>query len=193
VSTKARRSLDLNGFFEQLENESDRAAAVLGVASLDYFLEQMLRKRLHEQTKSTMYDFNGPLGDLSGKIEIAFAIGLIDAEARDALHILRAIRNDFAHDPDHRLSFHSPSVSDRLRSLPTARLMDQTMEKLLEAARGGLLQAQAEAVRSSNAEPRVRFQLAVAVLAGVVAEAAGGPRFTSASASSLSRNLGELL
>jgi hypothetical protein len=57
-----------------------------------------------------------PLGTFSAKIDAAFQLGLISKPLARDLHLVRRIRNDFAHDPG-ELTFETPAVSDRVRAL----------------------------------------------------------------------------
>lgn len=46
---------------------------------------------------SNLFAFNSPLGTFSGKINIAYSLGLIDKDIATAIHFTRELRNDCAH------------------------------------------------------------------------------------------------
>jgi hypothetical protein len=87
-------------FSEHFGKESDRAAVILAAAMLEHALEVLLKSRLVPSPTQGDSLFEGayaPLASFSAKIDVAFRIGLIaPAFARD-LHLIRKIRNDFAH------------------------------------------------------------------------------------------------
>jgi DNA-binding MltR family transcriptional regulator len=156
-------------FFASLSRESDRAAAILGLALLDYLLEQVFRRRLHSHTSEDVFAFRGALGDFASRTEMAFALGWLDQDTRDDLSLLRRLRNDFAHDMDHALAFSSSSCRDRLSALRLSRHVLGRVAKV-----GASLQldpagehALAE-VQSKLRAPRGQFELAITVLAGTI-------------------------
>lgn len=151
-------------FFEALRGESDRAAAVLGPAYVDAALERLFRARLVEGASADLFKYGGPLGDFSGRIEMAYALGWIPGSLRDDLHIMRKIRNDFAHAPDHNLSFQAQSIQQRTLNL-TVNKQFTDMAEFVTASRQD--RAQAESMRSAMVDglvgtPRRRFEIAVA-------------------------------
>jgi DNA-binding MltR family transcriptional regulator len=48
-------------------------------------------------TASTLFEGYGPLATFNAKIDIGFALGIYGTVTRSDLHIVRKIRNDFAH------------------------------------------------------------------------------------------------
>jgi len=58
----------------------------------------------------------GPLANFSSKIDMAFRLGLISGKFTRDLHIVRKIRNYFAHDI-YGCSFENGSVMSRIREL----------------------------------------------------------------------------
>ncbi len=108
----------------KFQRESDRACAVLAVATLDTLLENLLRRSMIADVPKELFQGNGPLQPFSAKIDAAYSYGLIAAEERSDFHILRKIRNDFAHDVDHELSFLTPKVADRVQALKLPRMFE---------------------------------------------------------------------
>lgn len=123
---------DFMAVIDSLRHEqSDRAAAVLGVATLDTLLERLLRAWVLPGSPERIFESSGPLATLASKIDIACSFGMIASEDRRELHLLRKIRNDFAHAVDHTLTFDSPAVADRiveLRAPAVFQKLDPTTE-----------------------------------------------------------------
>jgi len=108
----------LASFVEQLVNEGDRATVILVVAKLDLILSQILQKHLVSipGSKDELLDNDGPLSTFSAKIHIAYRLGLIDNLFARSLHLIRKIRNNFAHEVE-GCSLNSGSHRDRVREL----------------------------------------------------------------------------
>ena len=86
---------------EVLRRESDRAVAVLGPAYADALLEDLLRAFLVAgKSADALLDVDRPLGSFSSRIDLAHALGLIRDDTRHDLHLMRRVRNDFAHGVD---------------------------------------------------------------------------------------------
>ena len=106
-------------FYEEFVTDSDRAAVVLGAAKIDSILACIVTARLVRpvDTKSDeLLSTNGPLGTMSAKIDMVFRLGLISKDFRRALHLIRKIRNTFAHDLE-GCSFETPSVKNQTEEL----------------------------------------------------------------------------
>ena len=96
----------------QFNENSDRAAIILGVAKLDYLLYQLLDFYLISNYTSDepLLEGDRPLSTFSSRINLSYRLGLIDADFAKALQLIRKIRNEFAHgvndsklsDPPHR-------------------------------------------------------------------------------------------
>lgn len=105
-------------FIEDFAKESDRAAVIVGAARIDEALCQMLVAFLLPSTSSSdeLLDNDRPLGTFSSRIHLCYRLGLIDADLARALHLIRKIRNGFAHDSG-TSSLDSGSHADRIREL----------------------------------------------------------------------------
>lgn len=92
---------DFIHFRHELTKESDRGCALLAASHLDYLLEMALRKKMlgSENHLDTLFNFNGALGTFSGRIGIAYSIGVITEYEHNDLNIIRKIRNEFGHKP----------------------------------------------------------------------------------------------
>lgn len=87
-------------FYAELDGESDRAAAILAAANFeDKLCETIIEKfvKLNRENRKKLFKGYGPLSTFAAKIDIAFALGLYDQETQRGLHIIRKIRNIFAH------------------------------------------------------------------------------------------------
>jgi hypothetical protein len=107
-------------FFEkEVRAESPRAMAILSVAVLEEALTCLVRGALLPCPTSVDPLFDGgyvPLGTFSAKIDFAGRMGLISAGVSQSLHLIRKIRNDFAHDIS-GCSFDRAEVRNRVREL----------------------------------------------------------------------------
>jgi DNA-binding MltR family transcriptional regulator len=101
--------------------ESDRGAVVLAASYLDSLLEELLRAAMVEDSRfETVLGGFGPLSGFSARIEVAYAFGLLPADLRQDLDLIRRIRNDFAHQVT-LASFTLPGVRDRCAELSSTR------------------------------------------------------------------------
>ncbi len=100
-------------FHASLDFETDRGCCLMAAAYLEYQIENILKKKLVDKPSmhERLFDFNGPLGTFSSKIEMSYAIGLIGPKVKQDLLLLKKIRNEFAH---HRklLSFSDKPICD---------------------------------------------------------------------------------
>lgn len=105
-------------FVDEFKNESDRAAVVLGAAKLDLVLYQIIQAYLIPSATGNdeLLDGDSPLGTFNAKINFAYRIGLIDLNYARSLHLVRKIRNSFAHEVS-GCSLTSGAHSDRVREL----------------------------------------------------------------------------
>jgi DNA-binding MltR family transcriptional regulator len=103
----------------ELEKESDRGCALVAAAYLENEIAALLSQSFVEMNKSMrkeLFDFNGPIGTFSAKIKLAYAMGLISAEVRNALDRIRGIRNKFAH-LQHPLNFEDAAIAQQIDAL----------------------------------------------------------------------------
>jgi DNA-binding MltR family transcriptional regulator len=85
---------------KEFAKESDRACVIVAGAMLDELLRSLLLAYLVPTTTSDdpLFDtVNAPLATFSARIEIAFRCGIISQRFARDLHLVRKIRNDFAH------------------------------------------------------------------------------------------------
>lgn len=122
----ARKLADLSSdeklmpYVAELAGQSDRACGIVAAAMLETLLEQILRKHFVPAKGDDLFVTYGPLSTFSAKVNICAALGLIsDSEHRD-LHLVRRIRNDFAHDL-HKWSFDKDPVRSHVNQLSVSR------------------------------------------------------------------------
>lgn len=155
---------DLNSFSGPFRAESDRACAVLGAASLDSRLQSLFERRLRS-FRDEILTGGGPVATLSARIRIARALAWISEDVHFDLNQVRVIRNDFAHNADHQLSFADSSIADRCRALRVAQTLIDSHE---HTATVGHKNFSSEVIRAMGAlfqPPRQRFEVTVEMLA----------------------------
>lgn len=87
-------------FHAEFANESDRASVILATVMLDEALDALLRARLVENPSGDdpLFDVpNAPFQSFSTKIDLGFRLGLYNRAIARGLHLIRRIRNRFAH------------------------------------------------------------------------------------------------
>lgn len=114
---------DIGRFFsdciEQLDKESERGVVIVSAALLNETLEQLIKDNLAPSAEKDDELFVGayaPLDSFSTKIDLAYRLGLVGLSTRSSLHLIRKLRNDFAHSAL-QISFESNSVQSRIREL----------------------------------------------------------------------------
>ncbi len=106
---------DWNGFLEEFQGESDRAAAILGAAFLDEHLRFLLEAFLVDDPESNIL-LDSALRGISVRARAAFSLGFLNPlEYRDIVRIIN-IRNRFAHRL-HGLSFKDSEIAAQCDAL----------------------------------------------------------------------------
>jgi DNA-binding MltR family transcriptional regulator len=115
---------DQNAAFEELIHlsESDRIVAILGGAMLDDALRRTLEQRFRPQDGNTdmndkLFRVNGPLGNLSPKIDLAYQLWMLDKPTRNAMYGISEIRNLFAHNMSMSFSLDNEKMRTALSKL----------------------------------------------------------------------------
>ena len=90
-----------NKILKEFFAESDRSAAVLMGAELDAQMERILTYFFLPPLKKSypLLQSDGPVGSFASRIEMIYRIGLMPEEWHHDLHLVRKIRNEFAHGP----------------------------------------------------------------------------------------------
>jgi hypothetical protein len=116
---------DLEALERELYGANDRASAVMLGAFAETALERLLRTKLRPDLNSDerrpLFDSQGPLGNFSSKIAMAYAMGTIGPITRDDLDLVRLLRNGFAHTRKN-LTFDMPVVTAVCARLKTPDL-----------------------------------------------------------------------
>ena len=107
-------------FRASLIQESDRGSVLMAAAFIEDKLEDLLEAYFvkNEKVCRQLLKGNGALATFSSKIDLTFLLGLIPENIFNDLHLLRKIRNEFAHTAS-KISFKTPSIKDRTRALST--------------------------------------------------------------------------
>lgn len=86
-------------FMTTFVDQPDHVAVILATSKMDEQLKHIIRLRLIPCStgKDELLDSGQGLGTFSNRIDLSFRLGLIDSSLAGSLHILRKIRNDFAH------------------------------------------------------------------------------------------------
>ena len=111
---------------DEIERQTDRGAALVATAYLDERLRDALRamctddvqsvKDGSDTVESRLFDGTGPFATLSAKINAAFALGFVGPISLRELHLIRKIRNHFAHSSSPG-GFDASPVADWCREL----------------------------------------------------------------------------
>ncbi|MDX2501140.1 MAG: MltR family transcriptional regulator [Deltaproteobacteria bacterium] len=89
---------DILKFNHEFRLESDRDCGSMAAAYLDEALKDMLASYMVNDKRliKDLFNGQGALATFSSRINIAFALGKLSKEAKNDLHIIRKIRNEFA-------------------------------------------------------------------------------------------------
>jgi hypothetical protein len=150
---------ELRPFFDTFRAESDRACGVLSGVLLDSLLESLLRKVMLPSIPNDIFKAQDILGSFSSKIDLAYYLGHISKGAFTELHLIRKIRNDFAHAINHSLTFSTSPVSDRVQHLQLPKLLLDCMHLMDKP----LSESDLKAIRE---QPRKRFEISVGMVTG---------------------------
>ena len=92
---------DIKKTISELVSQGDRTCAVVCGSLLDYALYRCLLRSFTpmaiDDVNALFHNPTAPLGSMASRIIIAFSMGLIDANDKEQLNIIKNIRNAFAH------------------------------------------------------------------------------------------------
>lgn len=118
LETLKRQGMDLEAIIKQTQ-----AGSVLIMAQqLDNLLQHVLTEAMQPFDKKdwqSLFSGTGALSVFSSKIRIAYGFGFLSKEGYDDAHLVRRIRNRFAHAEEH-ISFESDEIRGLVRNLSTA-------------------------------------------------------------------------
>jgi hypothetical protein len=129
---------EFNRFTNEFKSESDRAAVILGASQLDILLYQLLEAFLLPNASSSdeLLEGDSPLATFSARINVCFRLGLINSEFARALHLIRKIRNSFAHEVS-GVTLNTGSHRDRIKELVSPVVNNWAFENILERSFDG--------------------------------------------------------
>lgn len=86
-------------FLVTLGTESERSTVVLGAERVHMAVEALLKAFLLPSSNKSdnLFSSDGALATFSRKSEMAYRLGLLDADFKRALELVRRLRNNFAH------------------------------------------------------------------------------------------------
>ena len=129
---------------KEFARESDRAAVILVASIFDNSLTELLRNYLVANPTSDDEIFDGanaPLSTFNAKINMSFRLGLVSSNLSRDLHLIRRIRNEFAHDI-HHCSFEDSRIRSRVMELYKSTnqdLKDNFRDEYPEGPRGDFI------------------------------------------------------
>jgi DNA-binding MltR family transcriptional regulator len=104
---------------QEFSGSSDRSCVIVAASMVDYLLGECLKAFLvpNDTTQDPLFDGpTAPIGTFSSRIDLAYRLGLIGPQFARDLHLIRRMRNDFAHAIEAR-TFEEPSFADRVLQL----------------------------------------------------------------------------
>ncbi len=111
---------DLTAFYDELEGESARAAAILAVAQIDHELTEIIKRYfpadVDKKVWIQLFGPGAPNGNLKNKCLMAEALGAFGPQTRKTIEKMGEIRNKFAHETDVRMFTH-PKVLSKCKAL----------------------------------------------------------------------------
>lgn len=87
-------------FLVEMKEENDRAIVIVGAANVDDLLKSLIEHSLLpplNKKQDELLSDNSPISSFSSRINLCYRLGLIDKQLCQLLHILKKLRNDFAH------------------------------------------------------------------------------------------------
>jgi hypothetical protein len=85
---------------DAIDRHDDRSAAILAASFLEDRLTRGIKATLTPDAKAQkkFLEYPGPISTFAAKIDLAFLLGILDPGTRQRLHIIREVRNIFAHE-----------------------------------------------------------------------------------------------
>ena len=115
VTTVTEEQTDtLKSAFKTLMKLAHASIVLTRTAQVEAVLQRLLETRmpnLSNRLREKLFTGYGPFSSLSAKIDTLFAMGMLTEELRRELHVVRELRNLFAHSPKH-LRFKSKGMPE---------------------------------------------------------------------------------
>ncbi len=106
-------------FYSNIKEESDRGSALWAMSFLDERLKEILEAHMLVDKNVLKRLFEGPgaaMGTLSMRISFAYMLGSISKDAHNELHLMREIRNEFAHSEE-KIEFTDKRIAQKCFAL----------------------------------------------------------------------------
>jgi DNA-binding MltR family transcriptional regulator len=136
ANAKVHTREQITALLDELKKQTDRGVAIIASAVLEEIVALMILHRLVDlgsERRDAMFAKPGaPLSNFSAKIEMAFALGLIPNQTRLALHLIRDVRNKFAHRIE-SLTFDDPEVANMIATRIPPTISGTMRERFLAA------------------------------------------------------------
>jgi hypothetical protein len=83
----------------ELKKQRDRGAGIIASAILQDHLLAAIKTRLTvgSEVEANMFKTSGPIGSFGTQIDLGFLLGIYPNYVREQMHLIRLIRNEFAH------------------------------------------------------------------------------------------------
>ena len=124
-------------FRRALSGETDRGVALFSAAFLESRLDELLRRYFVQRDKvaDSLLEGTGGLSTFSSRTDLVMLLGLIPESAWRDLHLVRKIRNDFAHSPE-SIDFSQERIAARCRELVSASMAERPRARYTQAVMG---------------------------------------------------------
>lgn len=153
-----------NEILQQLEKESDRAAAIIAATIIEDRLQDAIIAHFHEDEKilQLMFRVGGPMGNFATKIDLGFLIGVYGKDAYRSLVTIKDIRNEFAHQIRSK-DFTTQKVSALIANLNfVEKFIGKNLAEIM--GYGAMNQSTLIVYTKPPENPRVRFLMACQIL-----------------------------
>jgi DNA-binding MltR family transcriptional regulator len=110
---------DLTAALIENRKISHTMVVVTAASVLENDLRECLKRLcrpMSNKIEKRLFEGYGPLGSFSAKIDLSFALSIIDQDTSTELHKIRALRNDFAHSKT-RLTFEEEPILSQFMNL----------------------------------------------------------------------------
>jgi hypothetical protein len=113
----------------EIDRQEDRSAAIIAGSFLENRLVMATQAQFKHRNKSVenaLFKGVGPMATFSSKIDFGFLLGLYEDHLRQSLHVIRQIRNAFAHTMT-PITFDAPQIKVLTDKFLSAESMGQVL------------------------------------------------------------------
>ncbi|GEM_PF-6792277 len=162
---------DISNIEAEVYSGTDRASAVVLGSFVERSLADLLAAKMNHSHIGKIFDFSGPLGTFSAKIDLAYAFNFIGPKSYHDLDLIRLLRNAFAH-TRRAVSFQTPEVIDVCKYLKLPDEDGVTSETAIKT----LLPAPHAEAALAKPPARIRFFISCHELQTRIIQAIDGPQ-----------------